>query len=206
MSLYWAHPVCQALVGTSYTHSLDPRSGPRHSYSHGFGSPSLPWRGDSKQVICWGRALLGNLWSNREGSRMGQERLSKDVGSADILVKRDSVKWSHSSAPLWGKDTGLLFCPISWSLAIGQQERITREVGSTAQMSPDDVPPISEGNSFEESAVVSSGCLQQLGDGCAGPVKGIWVEHQPSTYYYPHFIAGETVAQRGEVTCRRLHS
>lgn len=73
-------------------------------------------------------------------------------------------------------------------------------------MSPGDVSLISEGNCFEESAVVSSGRLQQLGDGCAGPVKETWVEHQPSTYYHPHFIAGETVAQRGEVSCPRLHS
>ena len=79
-------------------------------------------------------------------------------------------------------------------------------MGSTPQMSPGDAPPISEGNCFEESAVVSSGRLRQLGGGCAGPVKEMWVEHQPSTYYYPHFIAGETVAQRGEVTCPRLHS
>ena len=69
-------------------------------------------------------------------------------------------------------------------------------MGSTPQMSPGDVSPISEGKCFEESAVVSSGRLQQLGDGCARPVKEMWVEHQPSTYYYPHFVAGETGSER----------
>ena len=51
----------------------------------------------------------GSQEKGNEGSRMGQERLSKEVGSADVLVQRDSVTTAlpHSEARTLGSYSAL---------------------------------------------------------------------------------------------------